>query len=73
MNFEAEFPLDTGSTLGQYTLQASKQDCGCYSTTFQVAKFKLEKIKLALDTDHKVYYRGDIVKRANELDILPPN
>lgn len=68
----AEFRLDGGSPLGTYQLVARKAidkkdpDAAAkrptYSSTFEVQRFKLEKMKLALEADRKVYFRGEKVK-----------
>ena len=61
-SFQTEFPLNDRATLGRYTIAVSKPNCGTYSSYFDVQKFKLEKLKLQIETDQKVYFRGEKVK-----------
>ncbi len=61
-SFHTEFPLDGRTPLGNYTIAVSKPDCGTYASNFYVQKFKLEKLKLEIESDQKVYFRGEKVK-----------
>ena len=62
--FNLAVPLDGRAALGQYTITATsveKKEVS-YSGRFQVQRFKLEKMRVKLATDRKVYFRGEKVK-----------
>ncbi len=62
--FHMAVPLDDRAALGRYTITAAsveKKEVR-YSGRFQVQRFKLEKMRLKLATDRKVYFRGEKVK-----------
>ncbi len=60
--FHSEFQLDASAPVGGYQLVARKPKGATYSATFQVEPFQLEKLRLTLDTDRQVYFRGEEVK-----------
>ena len=62
--FHSQLRLDDRAALGNYTLTArEKADPAiAYSSTFVVQKFQLEKIRLKLETDRSVYFRGETVE-----------
>ena len=62
--FHLAVPLDDRAALGHYTItatSAAKKEVR-YTGRFQVRRFKLEKMRLKLSTDRKVYFRGEKVK-----------
>ena len=61
--FHTEMTLDDRAPLGRYTITARHGKVGAaYSGTFEVQRFKLEKMRLKLTTDRRVYFRGEQVK-----------
>ena len=62
--FHTQMSLDERAPLGTYTITARGKDKPehTYSATFTVQRFKLEKMRLKLTTDRKVYFRGEAVK-----------
>ncbi|MDP6439759.1 MAG: MG2 domain-containing protein [Candidatus Brocadiia bacterium] len=62
--FHAEMTLDDRAPLGGYTITARHKEKPklAYSGTFRVQRFKLEKMRLALETDRRVYFRGEEVE-----------
>ncbi len=62
--FATAMQLDDAAPLGGYTITArlkSKPETA-YSTTFNVQRYQLQKMKVALSFDRKVYFRGELVK-----------
>ncbi|MBT3295026.1 MAG: outer membrane protein assembly factor BamD [Verrucomicrobia bacterium] len=63
--FATEFDLAEVAGLGAYTVRASlqrkHQAALQFTGTFEVQRFKLEKIRLALDLPRDVYFRGETV------------
>ena len=64
--FHSEFRLPASAAVGSYQLSVHKPKGPTYSSTFQVQAFKLEKLKLALETDRRVYFRGEVVELSIE-------
>ncbi len=62
--FHTAMALDARTPLGRYTVTASSGGTPNtrYSGTFDVQRFKLEKMKLTVETDRPVYFRGETVK-----------
>ncbi|TWU38825.1 Outer membrane protein assembly factor BamD [Novipirellula aureliae] len=60
--FDSEFQLDSNAAVGTYQLVARKPRGPTYASTFNVQPFKLEKLRLRLDTDREVYFRGEEVE-----------
>jgi len=66
--FHLTAPLDEDAALGQYTIMAESVETKDilhserYSGQFLVQRFKLEKMRIKLATDRKVYFRGEKVK-----------
>ena len=62
--FHAQLRLDPRAALGNYTLTAREKENPkqAYSSVFAVQKFQLEKIRLKLETDRSVYFRGETVE-----------
>ncbi|MEC8929074.1 MAG: tetratricopeptide repeat protein, partial [Verrucomicrobiota bacterium] len=65
--FSAELHLDNRAPLGswQITARAKDKPTRAYGSQFTVQRFQLEKIRLELETEQPVYFRGEEV----ELDI----
>ena len=60
--FDGTLDLPTGAQLGAYTITAEQPDEGTtWTGTFQVADFKLDRIRLAFDFPQRVYFRGEKV------------
>ncbi len=53
--------LDARAPLGRYTVTAESGGKR-YSSTFEVQRFKLEKMRLTVETDRPVYFRGETIK-----------
>ncbi|MEI7834897.1 MAG: alpha-2-macroglobulin family protein, partial [Planctomycetota bacterium] len=62
--FNAELTLDVQAPVGAYTITAAAKDKPekSYSSQFLVQQFKTEKMRLTLETDRAVYFRGESVK-----------
>ncbi len=62
--FHTQMTLDAATPLGRYTITARRKDkpTVTYSATFEVQRFKLEKMRLSMKTDRKVYFRGESVE-----------
>ncbi|MBN1410994.1 MAG: outer membrane protein assembly factor BamD [Spirochaetales bacterium] len=55
--------LSADARRGSYTMQVTNEDQSLnFNGTFLVEDFKLEKIKLTLDFDRNVYFRGETIK-----------
>ena len=61
--FHAQVPLDEQAPVGQYTITVRDPDDSsvAYSSTFQVQHFKLEKMRLVMETERDVYFRSEII------------
>jgi uncharacterized protein YfaS (alpha-2-macroglobulin family)/tetratricopeptide (TPR) repeat protein len=64
--FASEFVLVDDAPVGTYQLSASQPRGATYSASFQVQQFKLEKLKLSLQSDRPVYFRGEEVELSME-------
>jgi len=62
--FHTEMKLDENSPIGDYriTVQSLDDESKVYTGDFQVQKFQLEKMKLAIDIPQKVYFRGEKIE-----------
>ncbi len=61
-DFDSKIRIDTGAPLGVYTIRVTEKDAKSpptFSGTFQVQRYKLEKVKLAFEFPRKVYFRGE--------------
>jgi len=60
--FDGTLDLPSGAQHGAYTLTAEQpEDHTTWTGTFQVADFKLDRIRLAFDFPQRVYFRGEKV------------
>ena len=60
--FHTEFGLGGRTPLGRYTItarQKGKETTAVYTGSFVVQRFKLEKMRLKIETDRTVYFRGE--------------
>jgi hypothetical protein len=62
--FQTEMSLDENASLGEYRISVqSKEDKGkIFTGNFQVQRYQLEKMKLAVEFDQQVYFRGEKVE-----------
>jgi len=62
--FNTEFLLDPNAPLGEYQIIAKSKDddTKIYTGTFQVQRYQLEKMKLAIEFPRKVYFRGEKIE-----------
>ena len=64
--FDTRMQLDPDAPVGEYRIQVSPYDAKGTERTFigrfQVERFQLEKVKLALDFPRNVYFRGEQVE-----------
>ena len=58
-SFHANFALPPGSVLGDYRIQVRDDDNHSYQGSFQVHEYRLEPVRLGVDVDRKVFYRGE--------------
>jgi TolA-binding protein len=61
-SFHAAFPLPPSSPPGAYRVVARDLDNRTYEQTFQVSEYRLESLKIAIDTERSVYYRGEKIE-----------
>ena len=59
-SFAADFTLSAAAPLGEYRLVLTygKQS---YTGTFVVEEYKLEQVKLSIETEREVYFRGETI------------
>ena len=57
--FHVHFRLPTGSPQGQYRVRVFDKDKQNYQGMFQVHDYQLDPIRLTVDTERSVYYRGE--------------
>ena len=60
--FHTAVPLPPSSPPGAYRIVARDIDNRAYEQTFQVAEYRLEPLRIAIDTDRAVYYRGEKIE-----------
>jgi uncharacterized protein YfaS (alpha-2-macroglobulin family)/TolA-binding protein len=60
--FHATVPLPASSPPGAYRIVARDVDNRTYEQTFQVAEYRLEPLRVSIDTDRAVYYRGEKIE-----------
>lgn len=62
--FVSAVKLQPGTPVGTYTITAREAEnpAAAYSGTFEVQQFQLEKMKLGLEFDKRVYFRGETVE-----------
>lgn len=60
---ESKIDIDAQAPLGTYTIRVSAErgNTTIFSGQFQVQRYKLEKVKLALDFPSKVIFRGETI------------
>ncbi len=65
-SFDATLALPEQAAIGQYTMTASQEIKGRetlqFQGTFEVREFKLEKIKLTMDFQRRVWFRGEKIE-----------
>ncbi|HUY34628.1 MAG TPA: tetratricopeptide repeat protein [Pirellulales bacterium] len=61
-SFHAHFALPATSTPGGCRIQVRDDDGHAYQGAFAVHEYQLEPVKLAVDTQRKVYYRGEEIE-----------
>ena len=59
--FALEMTLNAAAPTGEYRIFAQRGDQPPFSGAFLVEEYKLEKIKLTLETDREVYFRGETI------------
>lgn len=62
--FDSKIRIDSGAPLGAYTISVTEVDAKSaptFSGTFQVQRYKLEKVELAFEFPRKVYFRGESI------------
>jgi TolA-binding protein len=59
-SFAVDFALSFSAPMGEYRITVSKGK-HTYNGTFLVEMYKLEKLKLTIDTDREVYFRGETI------------
>ena len=60
--FHAYVVLPTTSPQGQYRVSVHDDAGQNYSGTFRVSEYRLEPVRLAIDTPRNVYYRGEEIE-----------
>ncbi len=60
--FHAHLVLPTTAQQGQYRVLVHDDAGQNYSGTFQVSEYRLEPVRLAIDTPRNVYYRGEEIE-----------
>jgi alpha-2-macroglobulin len=58
-SFHAHFVLPETSVAGDYRIQVYDDDGQNYQGAFRVHEYQLEPVRLAVDTERKVFYRGE--------------
>ncbi|MCL4190378.1 MAG: tetratricopeptide repeat protein, partial [Thermoguttaceae bacterium] len=61
-SFHDEFPLPPTSPQGDYRIVLRDQGEREYQGAFQVAEYRLEPVRLSVDTPRRVYYRGEEIE-----------
>ncbi len=61
-SFHDEFPLPSTSPQGDYRIVLRDQGEREYQGAFQVAEYRLEPVRLSVDTPRRVYYRGEEIE-----------
>ncbi|HEV3021746.1 MAG TPA: MG2 domain-containing protein, partial [Pirellulales bacterium] len=61
-SFHAHFVLPATSTPGNCRIQVRDDDGHAYQGEFAVHEYQLEPVKLAVDTQRKVFYRGEEIE-----------
>jgi len=59
--FAVDATLNAAAPTGEYRIFALRGDQQPFSGAFLVEEYKLEKIKLTLETDREVYFRGETI------------
>lgn len=59
--FAVDATLNAAAPTGEYRIFAQRDDQPPFSGAFVVEEYKLEKIKLTLETDREVYFRGETI------------
>jgi tetratricopeptide (TPR) repeat protein len=58
-SFHAHFVLPDTSVVGDYRIQVRDDDGQSYQGGFRVHEYRLEPVRLAVDAERKVFYRGE--------------
>lgn len=61
-SFHTRFVLPASSPQGQYRVLAHDEDGKNYQGTFLVDEYRLEPVRLVVDTPRSVYYRGEEIE-----------
>ena len=61
-SFWAHFTLPETSPVGDYRLRVYDAEGHSHEGTFQVRAYQLEPIRLSVETDRRVYYRGETIE-----------
>lgn len=62
--FDSRIRVNSGAPLGSYTIGVTElgaKKATTFNGTFQVQRYKLEKVKLAFEFPQKVYFRGESI------------
>ena len=60
-SFALDFSLSPAAPTGEYRMLVARGDAESYSGAFRVEQYKLEKLKLTIETDRDVYFRGETI------------
>ena len=62
--FHTEFPVSSNAPQGRYqvTIRDISHSSHTFSGAFIVQQFKLQKMRLVIDTPQEVYFRGEMIK-----------
>ena len=69
-SFHANFLLPATSPQGQYRVLVHDDVGQNYQGTFQVHEYRLDPVRLVVDTPRRVYYRGEQIEGTIRADVL---
>ena len=61
-SFHAHFALPAGSVAGEYRVQLRDEEDHSFQGGFAVHEYQLEPVRLAVEVDRKVFYRGEEIE-----------
>ena len=61
-SFHMNFVLPASSVVGEYRVQVRDDDDHSYQGAFAVHEYQLEPVRLSVDVDRKVFYRGEEIE-----------
>lgn len=61
-SFHANFALPASSVVGEYRIQVRDDEDHSYQGGFAVHEYQLEPVRLSVDVDRKVFYRGEEIE-----------